>query len=184
MYCTKCGKEIPNNARFCDTCGAEVRPVQPNQMGNDLEGFPQREVTTGAVGAVQPKRKTAFVVIPALVIIGLALFFVFQYMGKSDPLYGTWYISMSELTGQPISVTFTQDTVKFGAGAVQNSKEMTLKYEKVGNDTLKIYSEQGNDSAVCTYQIKDDKLYLSSPTERSLNLVFTRNPEGAKVPVN
>ena len=34
MYCSRCGTQVPNTARFCSNCAAQIRPVQPapNQM--------------------------------------------------------------------------------------------------------------------------------------------------------
>ncbi len=29
MFCEKCGKEIPENSKFCAGCGAKVEPVEP-----------------------------------------------------------------------------------------------------------------------------------------------------------
>lgn len=32
MFCTKCGKELPDGARFCFECGQVVHPYTPNQI--------------------------------------------------------------------------------------------------------------------------------------------------------
>ena len=139
-------------------------------------------MNAGSVAAAGHKNRALWIV-PVLLLIGLTLFFVFRNAKKADPLLGTWYLQVSELTGQPISVTFAEDTVTFGAGAIQNQNAMTLKYEKVGEDSLKIYSEKGDDSAVCSYRVEGDRLCLSSATEKSLNLVFVRHA-GIEVPAN
>ena len=36
MYCTKCGKELANNARFCTYCGAKV---QQEEYPGNIKGF-------------------------------------------------------------------------------------------------------------------------------------------------
>ena len=184
MYCRKCGKKIPDQATFCDSCGTEVSSVQEQKVsaaGSFPESYP-RQMNTGSAAAVGHKNRAIWIV-PVALLIGLVIFFVFKNTQKADPLLGTWYLQVSELTGQPISVTFAENTVTFGAGAIQNQNAMTLKYEKVGEDSLKIYSEKGDDSAVCSYRVEGDRLCLSSATERSLNLVFVRHT-GNEVPVN
>lgn len=32
MFCNHCGKEVPENARFCSSCGAKIMAEQPAQM--------------------------------------------------------------------------------------------------------------------------------------------------------
>lgn len=32
MFCTKCGSEVPDSAKFCTKCGAPVQSEQPQQQ--------------------------------------------------------------------------------------------------------------------------------------------------------
>ena len=36
MYCTKCGKELNPNDRFCANCGAEVKPGQGDRKYDNV----------------------------------------------------------------------------------------------------------------------------------------------------
>ena len=38
MYCYKCGKQIPDDSRFCPFCGAEVRMPEEVTVRNDGKG--------------------------------------------------------------------------------------------------------------------------------------------------
>ena len=52
MYCAKCGKQIPDNAVFCDNCGADQRqkaavqnsPTLKEQKSrrNSAKSYPER----------------------------------------------------------------------------------------------------------------------------------------------
>ncbi len=40
MYCRYCGKELPDDAKFCTSCGKSVSDEQPNRnMGNNNQGY-------------------------------------------------------------------------------------------------------------------------------------------------
>ncbi len=58
MFCSNCGKELPENAKFCDSCGMMVKPAE-NQTA-DTVYTPQ---------VVRPKRKTSGKT--AAIIIGI-----------------------------------------------------------------------------------------------------------------
>ena len=38
MYCYKCGKKIPDEARFCPYCGAEIRKTEETVIREDGKG--------------------------------------------------------------------------------------------------------------------------------------------------
>lgn len=174
---------VQNSAVTADRKYLSQSGRTPRSVARNLQAG---STSPGAAVAVLPKKhtKAAVIAIIVLLVVGLLGYFIFHTAENSDPLRGTWYVQLSELVGQPIPVTFDKDTVTFGAGVIQNEKDITLRYEEEGNNTLKIYSEQGGDYAECTYQISGDRLYLSSSTESSLNLAFSKHPGQIMVPVN
>lgn len=58
MFCTKCGKEIAEDSRFCTSCGCAIK---------SLDGIQ----TSGSPTVVAPKRKirTSWIVIGAVIVI-------------------------------------------------------------------------------------------------------------------
>ncbi|MFX1311636.1 MAG: zinc-ribbon domain-containing protein [Promethearchaeota archaeon] len=45
MYCTNCGSEIPDDAKFCTYCGSKIHqsitpPIQPSQPPHPYQGTP------------------------------------------------------------------------------------------------------------------------------------------------
>ena len=87
MYCSKCGKELPNEARFCPSCGAsctaETADSQPTQreMMQKLKRFQNLQNGTclecgyqGLMGVVKEQeftsqQKTAFFVLRMVAVI-------------------------------------------------------------------------------------------------------------------
>lgn len=185
MFCRKCGKENPNDAKFCASCGTDLHPAQPMAVQPNMQQpqpvYAQYPNTAVAVQQ-KSKNKTVIIVIAALAVLGLIVYFVCNQVNNSNPLYGTWYVKLSQMTGSPVTVNFTQNEITFSAGAVGNSDSFTVKYDKVDNNTLKIYPLNGDKPFNCHYEMNDDNLYLSCSSESSLNLVLTKGE--IKVPVN
>ena len=50
MFCTSCGKEIPNGSKFCTHCGNEVKKLQENEV----------QTTSSKVVKVTFERKKSF----------------------------------------------------------------------------------------------------------------------------
>ena len=44
MFCSNCGKELPDNATFCDECGS---PVHPQDAQNAVPTTPEADLPTG-----------------------------------------------------------------------------------------------------------------------------------------
>ena len=59
MFCWKCGKKIPEEARFCPYCGAEVRRLEEITIREDGKGgliFDVPEGTTVTISDEMPEQ--------------------------------------------------------------------------------------------------------------------------------
>ena len=95
MFCTKCGNEIPDGAKFCTKCGTPVEqiPQQPFQ-GISTEEIKIKEVQTqlDAVEEEKPKKShkkilIALVIVFVLVLssaIGVGGYFALEYWGSGS----------------------------------------------------------------------------------------------------
>lgn len=45
MFCTKCGNELPVNAKFCTKCGTKVEAFQPGAIQTNPTLQPQQKKT-------------------------------------------------------------------------------------------------------------------------------------------
>ena len=94
MYCKECGKEIPDDANYCNICGT---PVKPN-----TDESSKRSVTKpGFKGINRKKIKEAVIMIAAGILLIAVLGFINDiYRGHerlcSDYLTITYYISYAE----------------------------------------------------------------------------------------
>lgn len=88
MFCRKCGKQIPDNTKFCIFCGAPV------QQGADTQGYTPGSGSGSAPGRRPPSKgsgKKVILVIcsilAAILIVGAAVFAIKTITSKDDPLY-------------------------------------------------------------------------------------------------
>lgn len=91
MFCTRCGSQIAQEARFCPSCGAPVAYAGQAQQPQQPAGFdPSREMNPTVYGpppAPTPKKSgKALIVVLVIVIIALALgiLFLLGRNGKSE----------------------------------------------------------------------------------------------------
>ena len=76
MFCTRCGQELPSDAKFCTACGAEVRATVGEKVTKPAASNPQKEDGTQSSGL-----KELFQIVVALcglIVFGLALLFMIQ----------------------------------------------------------------------------------------------------------
>lgn len=111
MYCEECGKQIADDSKFCDGCGAPVHPVKApedsyvnpygyqNQMYGQNQEFGQGKPYGAPVpGGIIPEKKkkstgtTALIVVLAVVAVALAGVLIFLgvkvFGGRKDPNAG------------------------------------------------------------------------------------------------
>ena len=57
MFCPKCGKENPNDAKFCSSCGCSLTPFQPKEEGASLQQTAQTGVRFSSTATQRPREK-------------------------------------------------------------------------------------------------------------------------------
>lgn len=74
MYCSKCGSEIANDARFCNVCGAENRPAGGNGPANQQVPPPNYTYQNAAAGNTMPRTEAQNKVFYILAYLGILFF--------------------------------------------------------------------------------------------------------------
>lgn len=85
MFCTKCGKEIKGNNKFCAYCGAEILPdIEPSADIQESypETEPNREVSSGRSGL---KIAVALLIIVFILLIVFGVFFAIKMLSDKNP---------------------------------------------------------------------------------------------------
>ena len=57
MYCSKCGKKLPDNAKFCDGCGAKIVHDEPVVEEKKTTEAPAKQESVAIPPAIPPKNK-------------------------------------------------------------------------------------------------------------------------------
>lgn len=70
MYCSQCGKEIPDNSRFCNECGS---PVSKNNDQQVSGGVILQEVSSSKKKNVRKPVKLGRTIIAIVVVVAIAL---------------------------------------------------------------------------------------------------------------
>lgn len=72
MFCTKCGSNLPEHAKFCSACGAPAQSVvQSNAAPMSGAAVQNNDVDTGMSQKVQPNYSQPFLAIPVYIKTGL-----------------------------------------------------------------------------------------------------------------
>ena len=58
MFCSKCGKEIPDDSVFCPSCGAKVTPIAPEAAETPAPAAPEAEKPAPAAPEAEKPKKT------------------------------------------------------------------------------------------------------------------------------
>lgn len=117
MYCTKCGKELNYDAKFCDGCGMSVD-------GIEVKEAPKKRKKTGLIIAIVAI-VLAFI-IGVLALIGWATEYYFQNLNVDDyDLLEDLELEESDLFEDEASVNESEDT------ATDSTTESYASYNEV-----------------------------------------------------
>ena len=79
IYCTKCGKQNPDSAKFCTGCGATLTKaiIQPAQPASTLTNTPSPLIAEPA-----RKNKTAWIILGITIFLGLGIGTYFMFFSN------------------------------------------------------------------------------------------------------
>lgn len=171
-YCKKCGKMLPDDARFCDACGtlteaAAAAEVQPQVV-------PAEGVPAGAeVPPVQEKSKIKLPFIIAgivvvLAILGTVLYFALRKDNEEDEK------SDGERLKAAIHNTLTAKSFSCEGSATIGAEGVKFSGEIIGNTDKRslFFSITNSDNNTDSYAVFDEKIYVMSGNSRG-NVLYT-----------
>ena len=140
MYCKQCGKQISDQAKFCNFCGAKVTAEQPKPAPQ-----PQPKPAAAAQPAQQteaPKKKKGKVGIIILIII-VALGFLGRYAedhlqngGSLSDMFSSKEELPDLMAPSNYGALFEGGYLTYGLARVQLPGYSLLEYDGSGNDYL------------------------------------------------
>ena len=79
MYCSNCGKQISDQANFCNYCGAKVTAPQPRTGGPATPRQPQQNTYTAPAQHAPAKKESAWGKRITTALIAVAVYFGAKY---------------------------------------------------------------------------------------------------------
>lgn len=208
MYCCNCGKEIPNDSKFCQHCGQIVPVVEERQEGKQKSFSESKQIVAPKVKTKQTnlsKKKLITIISVSLGMI-LCLFVGIWCINqhKYDSIAGV-YSLQNEIEAEDAIYDFLSDTID-EYGFNPESYEITIKgsgkiyglwfVNKRGSMTPRAATiESVSESGVCEIALKDypdatviltinkttgEATYYSEYGDYSLTLQYKRNGEKSK----
>lgn len=182
MYCSKCGKENPDNGKFCSACGAPLA----GKIVPKTQGTPVRSVNRSA--AVQPKKakkgKKLGIIVGLLVVLLLVIVLavgavwwlktpkVFKGEAEVDlPYRGNMFI---ESDGEYLTLhrEMYNDTYQGVIESVEKADKDTMLYRVRVTDVENVEDEEGVEVEIDELLIKMPKDALKGELEGTWGLAL------------
>ena len=208
MYCCNCGKEIPNDSKFCQHCGQIVPVVEEQQVEKQGNFSENKQIVTPKIKTKQTNLSKKKLITIISVSLGVILFL---FVGiwcinqhKYDRIAGV-YSLQNEIEAEDAIYDFLGDTID-EYGFNPESYDITIKgsgkiyglwfVNKRGSMTPRAATiESVSENGVCEIALKDypdatviltidestgEATYYSEYGDYSLTLQYKRNGEKAK----
>ena len=121
MFCSKCGKELPDDAKFCHSCGAAQSGLQPASVA-------AQKAETNTIPSATPQKKSHgfLIFLVVVVILGACIFGIVKFVQYQQSEYdngqgtiqgnhdGDRRLFKRSATSNDISVDSDLDLTSFG----------------------------------------------------------------------
>lgn len=149
MFCTKCGKQLPDGLKFCTGCGNPV-PRASQVMNQKMNNQPYY---TNQHTYQNPRKKgkgllIAVIAIASVLIIGIVVFFVINGLNDKNP------------TGTPATGNEPVSSVSMNESTIPSSSEVTSSSIAVESST------QSDESKEFVLEYSSTKLISESELEK------------------
>lgn len=87
MHCESCGKQIPDDSKFCEFCGTPVKEktnVKPVVQEKQVEKPVRKPAKPNSIKETKPKSKFKIFPILLIAIIGAGVYFAVSMLGTDD----------------------------------------------------------------------------------------------------
>jgi len=145
MYCTKCGQEVSDYAKFCTNCGATIEETVTTE-GSVFDRYvkePEITITDYEVPVSRPGRSLVRIIIAIVLAIAVVGTGVCGFFTVRDPK-GTWRLESA-------SVTYNGETKE---QEVEGNEGRTVEIKK---DTMILYVD-GEETSDEEIEIKGNKI--------------------------
>ena len=104
MYCSNCGQELSENAKFCSACGSSIKVAEKSENAEYLAGKSK---------TLPSKRKKLpiFVILPLIAIVLFGIFTLFQYRGY-NAFVNEYFIAMESGNTEKIMTLYSWDYIQ------------------------------------------------------------------------
>ncbi|MEE5992660.1 MAG: zinc ribbon domain-containing protein [Oscillospiraceae bacterium] len=162
MYCTKCGKQIPDTAAFCTECGS---PVTRTPQGNFTQSEPQQtQYYPNDAADVMPAPKRSFAPAVAFAIGGAAIVtaavaVIIAIGGQTRTPIASFYYASQNLTEDVLDIQSGSFSLGVGGESITGNAALSID-----DESFEVYCNyQGADVAIY-FENGDGAYYMSYPS--------------------
>ena len=152
MFCTECGKDVPEGRAFCTNCGYQMAEAQPPGAAPPPPGQVPPPAQP-AVPVTKPKSNKTLIgviigVVALLVIVAVVLVLVFVVFKGNDTAKAKEYMKKAngmleavEKKGSDISDSLSALGDEMSAGTIASSQDYNAKAETIKSDISSAQSD-------------------------------------------
>lgn len=162
MFCVKCGKDIPDNSKFCPLCGADLKEKE-QKVDADTSQMEKETVLENKSDKKELSRNKAYIFMGALVLFIIVLVFTVQKNNLKKELQKRWF----QTDGDIIKVlNFSDNEIEYKLESIYSWMDTTVfvkEYKIVSGNKIKVKMTENSWE---TYTIKfkaDGSIMTVSP---------------------
>ena len=160
MFCMKCGKDIPDNSKFCPLCGADLREKEQKVDANTSQ-MEKETVLENKSNKKELSRNKAYIFMGALVLFVVVLVFVIQKNNLKKELQKRWIRTEEYVT---TVLDFSDDKIEMVLEPTYYSLPTTTlsvgEYKVVSGNKIKLKRTEDSPWETYTIKFEDEKTFM------------------------